>query len=99
MGVFRLLKSTQPSAKRSLRMFIWKSLSFHRHFSAAGSFQAAYDEPLKQGVTSATAEKDHYAEKGENREHPRGVDDPAPNRVAPPSVSVHFATSPRDFSR
>ena len=33
------------------------------HFSAAGSFQAAYDEPLKQGVTSATAEKDHYAEK------------------------------------
>ena len=66
------------------------------HPSTGGSFQTADQEPFKHGVASAAAEKDHEPHNRENGEHPRGVNDPAPNRVAAPLF--HFATPASRFS-
>src|SRR5215472_8863390 len=50
--------------------------------SAGRSVQAAYEQPLEQGIATAASEKGHHAQDAEHGKYPRRVDDPAPNRVA-----------------
>src|SRR5258708_6621560 len=66
------------------------------NFSTSGGFEAAYHEPLQQGVAGTAAEKDHDAQNREHGQHPGCMNDPAPNRVT--ALALHFASSSKDFS-